>query len=50
MRPFTNMLVFAAGALAGAGAYKGLETISKNKYQVKKHLNTAIDNMSSTMK
>ena len=50
MKSLTNMLMFAAGVAAGAGAYKGIEAMNKNKYQVKKKINSAIDNMTSTIK
>ncbi len=50
MKTLGNMLMLAVGAAAGVGAYMGLESIGKNKYQVKKHVNNAIDDIANTIK
>lgn len=49
MKMIGNTLLFALGVAAGAGTYMGLESLNKNKYQVKKSLNDAIDTVTSTM-
>lgn len=50
MKTFSNVMMFAVGACAGAFAYLGYESLSKNKYQVKKKINDTIDHMQSTMR
>lgn len=50
MKAFSNIMIFAIGAAAGAGAYMGMESLNKNKYQVKKKINDTIDHVTSTMK
>lgn len=50
MKTFSNFMMFALGAAAGAGAYMGLESLNKNKYQVKKKINDTLNQMTSTMK
>jgi len=49
MRLIGNTFIFALGTIAGASAYMGLESLYKNKYQVKKTINNAIDNMTCHM-
>lgn len=50
MKTLNNMFMLAVGAAVGAGAYMGMEALNKNKYQVKKHVNNAIDNVANTLK
>ena len=47
MKVIGNMFVFALGAAAGCGAMMGLDSLKSNKYQVKKTINSAIDNVAS---
>ena len=47
---FSKIMMFALGAATGAGAYIGLETLNKNKYQVKKKINDTIDQVTCSMK
>lgn len=50
MKAFSNMMMFMAGAAVGVGAYMGVESLNKNKYQVKKKINDTIDHVTNTMK
>ena len=49
MKLIGNTLLFTLGAALGAGAYMGLESLNKNKYQVKKTINDAIDTVTCSM-
>ncbi|NLL02376.1 MAG: hypothetical protein GX265_05095 [Mollicutes bacterium] len=50
MKAFSNVMLFALGAACGAGAYIGMESLNKNKYQVKKKINDTLSSMQSTLK
>jgi len=45
MKIMQSSILFALGCAAGAGALKGMEALNKNKFQVKKRINDAIDSV-----
>ncbi|MDD2504969.1 MAG: hypothetical protein PHF21_01700 [Bacilli bacterium] len=47
MKTISYKVMFMLGAAAGVGTLMGLDALNKNKYQVKKKINDAIDQVAN---